>query len=44
MHPWEYDFEDTDDDSEKITTTVLTARRNEIKKPSLFNDSLHTIS
>lgn len=39
MHPWEYDFEGTDDDTEKITTMVVSARRNEIQKPSLFNDS-----
>lgn len=38
MHPWEYDFEGTDDDTEKITTMVITARRNEIQKPSFYND------
>ena len=39
MHPWEYDFEGTDDDTEKITTMVITARRKEIQKPSLHNDA-----
>jgi transitional endoplasmic reticulum ATPase len=39
MHPWEYDFDGTDNDTEKITTMVVTARRNEIQKPSLYNDS-----
>jgi len=39
MHPWEYDFEGTDDDVEKITTMVITARRKEIQKPSLYNES-----
>jgi transitional endoplasmic reticulum ATPase len=38
MHPWEYDFEGIDDDIVKITTMVVTARRNEIQKPSLHND------
>jgi len=39
MHPWEYDFEGTDDDTEKITTMVITARRKEVQKPSLHNDT-----
>ena len=39
MHPWEYDFDGTDDDTEKITTMVITARRKEIQKPSLHNDT-----
>lgn len=39
MHPWEYDFDGTDDDTEKITTMVITARRKEIQKPSLYNDT-----
>ncbi len=39
MHPWEYDFDDTDNDSEKITTMIITARRKEIQKPSLHNES-----
>jgi transitional endoplasmic reticulum ATPase len=39
MHPWEYDFDGTDDDAEKITTMVITARRKEIQKPSLHNDT-----
>lgn len=39
MHPWEYDFDGTDDDTEKITTMVITARRKEIQKPSLHNDN-----
>jgi len=39
MHPWEYDFDCTDDDTEKITTMVITARRKEIQKPSLHNDT-----
>jgi transitional endoplasmic reticulum ATPase len=39
MHPWEYDFDDTDNDTEKITTMVITARRKEIQKPSLHNDT-----
>ena len=38
MHPWEYDFDGTDDDTDKITTMVITARRKEIQKPSLHND------
>lgn len=39
MHPWEYDFDGTDNDTEKITTMVITARRKDIQKPSLYNDS-----
>jgi len=39
MHPWEYNFEDTDNDTEKITTMVITARRKDIQKPSLYNDT-----
>ncbi len=39
MHPWEYDFDGTNDDIEKITTMVITARRKEIQKPSLHNDT-----
>jgi transitional endoplasmic reticulum ATPase len=39
MHPWEYDFEGTDEDAEKITTMVITARRKEVQKPSLYNDT-----
>ena len=39
MHPWEYDFNDTDDDIEKITTMIITARKKEIQKPSLNNDT-----
>lgn len=39
MHPWEYDFDGTDNDSKKITTMVISSRRKEIQKPSLFNDS-----
>ena len=39
MHPWEYDFEDTDGDAEKITTMVITARRKQIQKPSCFNEN-----
>lgn len=39
MHPWEYNFDGTDDDSEKITTMVITSRRKEIQKPSLHNET-----
>jgi transitional endoplasmic reticulum ATPase len=39
MHPWEYDFDGTDDDTEKITTMVITARKKEIQKPSLHNET-----
>lgn len=39
MHPWEYDFDGTDEDTEKITTMVITARRKEVQKPSLHNDA-----
>ncbi len=39
MHPWEYDFDGTDDDTDKITTMVITARRKEIQKPSLHNET-----
>ena len=39
MHPWEYNFDGTDDDTEKITTMVITARRKVIQKPSLHNDT-----
>lgn len=39
MHPWEYDFDGTNDDTEKITTMVITARRKEIQKPSFYNES-----
>jgi len=38
MHPWEYDFDGTENDTEKITTMIITARRKEIQKPSFFND------
>jgi transitional endoplasmic reticulum ATPase len=39
MHPWEYDFDSIEnDDPEEITTMVIASRREEIKKPSLFND------
>ena len=36
--PWEYNFENTDDDTEKITTAVISARKKEIVKPSVHND------
>lgn len=39
MHPWEYDFDGTDGDTEKITTMVIKARRKDIQKPSLYNDT-----
>lgn len=39
MHPWEYDFDGLDDDTEKITTMVITARKKEVQKPSLHNDT-----
>ncbi len=38
MHPWEYDFDGTDNDTEKITTMVITARKKEIQKPSLHSE------
>ncbi|HUZ60095.1 MAG TPA: AAA family ATPase [Hanamia sp.] len=39
MHPWEYDFDSiSDDNSEKIATMVISARKKEIKKPSFYND------
>lgn len=37
-HPWEYDFENVGDDTEKITTAVLSARKKAVAKPSLHND------
>ena len=42
MHPWEYNFEDTQGDTEKIKTMVITARRKDIQKPSLHNDTCTT--
>ena len=39
MHPYEYDFDGIDDDTEKITTMVITARRKDVQKPSLYNDT-----
>lgn len=39
MHPWEYDFDGTNDDTEKITTMVITTRSNDIQNPSLYNDT-----
>lgn len=39
MHPWEYNFDGTDNDPEKISTMIISARRKEIQKPSLHNDS-----
>ena len=38
MYPWEYDFDSIENDTEKITTMIITARRKEIQKPSFFND------
>ena len=37
MHPWEYNFDGLEDNVEKITTMVITARRLECPKPSYFN-------
>ena len=39
MHPWEYDFDNVSDDQEEIATMVISARKQEIKKPSFHNDS-----
>ena len=39
MFPWEYDFEGLGNDSEKIATMVISARKKEVMKPSFFNDS-----
>ena len=39
MYPWEYDFGEYEGSMEKITTMVITARRKEVQKPSIFNNS-----
>ncbi|MDR3504362.1 MAG: AAA family ATPase [Legionella sp.] len=39
MYPWEYDFDGTNEDTEKITTMMITSRRKEIQKPSIYNES-----
>jgi transitional endoplasmic reticulum ATPase len=39
IHPWEYDFESNGDDPEGIKTTIISARKKEIQKPSFYNDS-----
>lgn len=39
MHPWEYELDETDNDTEKITTMIVSARKKEIQKPSLHNES-----
>jgi len=41
VHPWEYDFDHcTFDDNEKISKIINSERRNEPKKPSLFNEKV----
>jgi len=42
MYPWEYDLDNVDDDPEEITTMIITARRNEIPKPSFHNNACST--
>jgi transitional endoplasmic reticulum ATPase len=38
MFPWEYDFSEIDDDTEKLTTMIIKARKKEIRKPSIYNE------
>jgi transitional endoplasmic reticulum ATPase len=38
MHPWEYDFDGTED-TDEISTIVISARKTDIQKPSLYNEN-----